>query len=205
MMQKVIVCDLNRCIGCLTCSVACKLENNVPIGLSCIDVIRMGPNPKYEGARFPEVEMYFLPLMCQHCSDPGCIAVCPTEASYKAADGTVLIDREKCTGCRLCIEACPYSLCHYNERENVAEKCTLCHHLVADGKEPMCVSQCAGRALIFGDLDDPKSAASRAVAAAGKDVHHLPDTGNHPMFRYILRKATWRGYFPLSKSLEAIK
>ncbi len=195
-MQHAIICDLNRCIGCLACSVACKMENNVPPGIFYNHVERIGPNPKFDGAGFPDVEMYFLPLMCQHCSDPECISVCPTEASYRADDGTVLIDADKCDGCQLCIDACPYGLRYYNDRENIVEKCTLCNHRVADGKEPMCVTQCVGRALIFGDIDDPQSVVSKAMVAAGDDVYSLPDSGNHPMFRYILRKKSWKGYEP---------
>jgi Fe-S-cluster-containing dehydrogenase component len=192
-MQNAIVFDLNRCIGCLSCSVACKMENDVPIGSFYNKVVRIGPNPRYEGARFPDVEMYFMPVMCQHCADPGCVTACPTEALHIAADGTVLIDTERCDGCRLCIDACPYGLCYYNDEENVVEKCTLCNHLVVQGKDPMCVSQCAGRALAFGDLDDPGSAASAMIAAAGKGVYSLADSGNHPRFKYILRNAKWRG------------
>ena len=192
-MRNGIVCDLNRCIGCLVCSVACKMEHNVPIGSFYNKVLRIGPNPRYEGAQFPDVEMYFLPLMCQHCSVPDCISACPSEAIHKTAGGAVLIDRAACDGCKLCIDACPYDVCYYNERQNVVEKCDMCNHLVVQGKDPTCVSQCAGRALAFGDLDDPDSAVSVMIAAAGKDVYSLSDKGNYPGFKYILRKAKWQG------------
>ena len=192
-MRYAIVTDLNRCIGCLSCSVACKMENNIPIGSFNIKVDRIGPTPKQEGSRFPDVEMYFLPLMCQHCEEPQCVLVCPSEALYKAADGAVLLDSEKCDGCEACIDACPYGLVYFNPRENVAGKCDLCHHRVVRGQVPACVSQCVGRALAFGDLDDPDSPVSAMIADAGKNVYSLSDSGSNPTFRYILRNATWRG------------
>lgn len=191
-MQLAIVCDLNRCVGCLACSVACKMENNIPIGSFYNRILRIGPNPKKAGNQFPDVEMYFLPMMCQHCEDPKCISVCPTQASYRAENGTILIDKEKCIGCQLCLEACPYNVRYYNEETNVVEKCTLCNHLISKGQDPICVTQCAGKARIFGDLDDPNSEASKLIAKNKKNVHSLPDQGNHPSFKYILRDAEWR-------------
>jgi Fe-S-cluster-containing dehydrogenase component len=104
-MQLGIVTDLNRCIGCLACSVACKMENNVAIGSYWNKVLRVGPYLKQAGAQFPDVDMYFLPVMCQHCKDPECVKVCPTRASHKTADGTVLINKEKCLGCQFCVMA----------------------------------------------------------------------------------------------------
>mgnify|MGYP000223014801 CR=1 FL=1 len=89
MTQYAIATDLNRCVGCLACSVTCKVVNDVPIGSYWNKVLRIGPNPKFEGAEFPDVEMYFLPVQCQHCENPECVKVCPTGASRKLADGTV--------------------------------------------------------------------------------------------------------------------
>jgi DMSO reductase iron-sulfur subunit len=192
-MQLGIVTDLNRCVGCLACSVACKMENNVEIGSYYNRVLRIGPNLKHAGAKFPDVEMYFLPVQCQHCKTPACIKVCPTGASHKTADGTVLVDRNKCIGCKLCIKACPYGVRFLNEETKVVEKCTMCAQLVAQKKEPQCVSGCSGRARFFGDLDDPNSVPSKKLKAAGEHAYNLPDEGNHPSFKYILKKAAWRG------------
>ena len=83
MTQYAIATDLNRCVGCLACSVTCKVVNDVPIGSYWNKVLRIGPNPKFEGAEFPDVEMYFLTVQCQHCADPECVKVCPTGASHK--------------------------------------------------------------------------------------------------------------------------
>lgn len=192
-MQYAIVTELNRCIGCLSCSVACKQENNVPIGNFWQNVMRVGPSPINEGDDFPNVEMYFLPVGCQHCADPECVKVCPTGASHKKDDGTVQIDKEKCIGCQFCVMACPYGVRYLNEEVKVVEKCTLCEHLTAEGKDPECVSGCVGLARHFGDLDDPSSEVSKLVAAAGENAYKLKDIGNGPSFVYILNKQKWRG------------
>ena len=107
MTQYAIVTDCNRCIGCLGCSVACKAINGVPTGNFWNKTLRVGPNPTEGGSgNFPDVEMYFMTVSCQHCENPECVKVCPTGASYKDSDGTVQIDKEKCIGCKSCITAC---------------------------------------------------------------------------------------------------
>ena len=151
-------------------------------------VLQIGPTGK-----FPDLEMYYLPVLCQHCKDPQCTKVCPTGASHKREDGIVLIDKEKCIGCRYCTFGCPYGVRYYNEEEGVVEKCTLCAHLVDRGEKPACVKTCVGGARTFGDIDDPNSEISKKIQeAGGKNVHTLADVGNHPSNRYILRKYTWR-------------
>jgi Fe-S-cluster-containing dehydrogenase component len=185
MTQMSIVFDLDRCIACHSC----KQENNVRLGAFWSKVLPMGPYGK-----FPDLEMYWLPVLCQHCKDPQCTKVCPTGASHKSADGIVLIDKEKCIGCRYCTMACPYGVRYYNEEEGVVEKCTLCAHLVERGEEPACVKMCVGKARIFGDIDDPNSEISQKIREAGDNVHTVADVGNQPSVRYILspRIATWR-------------
>ena len=112
-----IITDLNRCTGCLACTVACKAINGVDVGAFWIKTLRIGPNPINEGDEFPNVEMYFLPVQCQHCSNPECVKVCPTEASHVMSDGTVQIDKAKCIGCQFCALACPYGVRYLNEEE----------------------------------------------------------------------------------------
>ena len=218
MTQYAILTDLNRCVGCLGCSVACKVVNGVEIGSFWNKVLRIGPFPDGEGAQFPDVYTYFLPVTCQHCKNPACVAVCPTGASHKLPDGTVQIDKEKCIGCQFCAMACPYGVRYLNETERVVEKCTLCEQKIAQGELPQCVAQCGGRARFFGDLD----AGLDSFVGAGKvsiagdagydavnsefctygeiakpytdsDVHHLPNVGNDPSFLYILRNHEWKG------------
>lgn len=221
MTQYGIVTDLNRCVGCLACTAACKTVNNVPIGNFWIKVLRIGPNPAPSGSgHWPDVETYFLPVQCQHCEDPECVKVCPTEASHKLPDGTVQIDKEKCIGCQFCAMSCPYGVRYLNEEERVVEKCTLCEQKVAQGELPQCVAQCGGRARWFGDyekgietFEDPANPRKKTgddasyQAVHGQrvklkdyvrdwqdvEVHALPDAGNHPVMRYILRERTWHG------------
>ena len=219
MTQNVIVTDLNRCTGCLSCMVACKAFNGVDIGSYWQRVVRVGPTPKYEGAIPPDVEMYFLPIGCQHCVSPECVNVCPTGASQKLEDGTVQIDKEKCIGCQTCISACPYGVRYLNPELNIVEKCTMCQQKVDQGELPVCVAQCSSRARYFGDIEkgienlegpgdyvaigEDKSYASCSAARVKlgdyvepfeeSDIHHLEDFGNDPSFRYILRNRTWQG------------
>lgn len=154
MSRHAIITDLNRCVGCLACSVGCKVQNNVPIGHFWNKVVRMGPVPKEEGGQFPNVEMYFLPLSCQHCANPQCVEVCPTGASYKRDDGVIMIDKDACIGCQACLSACPYGVRYLDEDEGVVQKCNLCADKLDEGQLPQCVTQCGGRARYFGDLDE---------------------------------------------------
>lgn len=204
MTRYSMVIDLNRCVGCMACNTACKTVNDVPIGSFWNKVLRVGPIPKYEGAVFPDTDWYYLPMQCQHCDEPECVKVCPTGASHKAEDGTVQIDKEKCIGCQFCVMSCPYDVRYLNETERVVEKCTMCQQQISQGVLPQCVSQCAGLAKWFGDLDDDPSMLSfkggydstlgevcRDFTDA--DVHHLVDVGNGPSFAYILRGKEWQG------------
>ena len=219
MTQYAIVTDLNKCVGCLACSAACKTVNSVPIGNYWNKTLRIGPTPKEGGSgQYPDIEMYFLTLGCQHCVAPECIKVCPTQASHKRSDGTVQIDKSKCIGCQFCVMACPYGVRYLNETERVVEKCTLCEQKIAVGELPQCVSQCGGRARFFGDVD--KGIASFEAPANGyntdrsyetlyvgnritvaelvkdysdSNLYYLPDVGNKPSFAFILRNRKWQG------------
>lgn len=219
MTQYAIVTDLNRCVGCLACAVACKAVNNVPIGSFWNKVLRIGPNASIQGAQDAASYMYFLPVQCQHCADPECVKVCPTGASHKLEDGTVQIDKSKCIGCQFCAMSCPYGVRYLNEEERVVEKCTLCAQKITQGELPQCVTQCGGRARYFGDLEKgigsfeapaPVDITTKSVdydatvqsrstldaeveEYAESDVYRLPDVGNNPSFVYILRDRTWQG------------
>ena len=220
MTQYAIATDLNRCVDCLACPAACKSANEVPIGNFWNKTLRIGPDPtKGGGGQFPDVELYFLTVQCQHCANPACVEVCPTGASHKLEDGTVQIDKSKCIGCQFCAMACPYGVRYLNEEEGVVEKCTLCEQKIAQGELPQCVAQCGGRARFFGDLEqgiesfeapavgysadrsyDGLYAGNRVTLGelvkdfdAGTDVHHLPNVGNDPCFAFILRNRDWKG------------
>ena len=208
MTQYSIVTDVNRCVGCLACSTACKAVNGVPIGSFWCKTLRIGPNAPIDGVNRADGSdyLYFLTVQCQHCGDPACVQVCPTEASHKLEDGTVQVDKEKCIGCQFCAMACPYGVRYLNEEERVVEKCTLCEQRVAQGELPQCVAQCGGMARFFGDMEKglasfegPELGTSRvklsdfAEPFTDADVHALPNAGNGPSFRYILRKFAWQG------------
>ncbi len=217
MTQYAILTDLNKCVGCLACSVACKTVNGVPIGSFWNKTLRIGPNPKYDGAKMPDMEMYFMTVGCQHCAEPECVKVCPTGASHKLDDGTVQIDKSKCIGCQFCAMSCPYGVRYLNEEERVVEKCTLCEQQISQGELPQCVAQCGARARFFGDVDAGwdtfeapgrllhKDATYEEVHASrvnilkttkpftNDQIHHLPNVGNAPSFAYILRDMDWKG------------
>ena len=203
MTHYTIATDLNRCVGCLACSVACKAINNVPVGNFWNKTLRIGPNPIEGGSgNWPDIELYFMTVSCQHCENPECVHVCPTEASHIVEDGTVQIDKSKCIGCQFCAMACPYGVRYLNEEERVVEKCTLCEQLTAQGGLPQCVTQCAGMARWFGDLDEgldsfrgamDKTLGEFCEPYEESDVHALPDVGNKPAGRYILCRMKWQG------------
>ena len=202
MARYALAIDCNRCVGCMACNGACKMTNNVPIGSFWNKVLRIGPNEPGEG-EVPSHDFYFLPVQCQHCEEPECVKVCPTGASHKLPDGTVQIDKGKCIGCQFCAMSCPYGVRYLNEAEGVVEKCTLCEQKTAQGELPMCVDTCVGLARWFGDMESGdyaqfsgplgKKMGEVVDEFSEEDVHTLPNVGNNPSFRYILRDMTWQG------------
>lgn len=187
------VIDLDRCIGCKGCQVACKLENDIALGSGRNSVKTIGPIGTY-----PNLTMYFLPTMCQHCENPSCVAVCPTGACYQnPEDGVVLIDQDQCIGCMSCKNACPYGVNSLNKELRVMDKCTLCVQSREDGEMPACVRNCSGSALMYGDINDPESAVSKRLKDAGaENIYQLKDFGNKPSVYYILRTAPWQDVLP---------
>lgn len=190
----VMVIDLRKCIGCQACVVACKSENNVPVGVyrTWVQVVETGemvPNPAgsvvTDQGRFePNVKRFSLPRLCNHCDSPPCVEVCPVKATFKREDGLVLIDYPKCLGCGYCINACPYDARFFNPVQQTADKCTFCVQRLDRGLLPACVTSCVGRARIFGDLNDPHSAVAQLIAQ--HPTAHLKSTmGTKPQVYYI--------------------
>jgi tetrathionate reductase subunit B len=157
--QYGMVIDVRRCIGCHACTVACKSEFDLPLGVNRAWV-------EYtEKGEYPNVGRSFLPRLCNHCSEPSCVYVCPTNATYKRdQDGIVVVDQGLCIGCKYCIQACPYGARYQDPIMGWIDKCDFCIHRVAQGLEPSCVNTCVGGARIFGDLSDPDSAVSKLIA-----------------------------------------
>ena len=196
-----LVIDLDICVGCHACAVACKQWNDVgayrpvpdedpygsePLGVwvNRVHTYEVQPDAK------PAMTVHF-PRSCLHCETPDCVTVCPTGASYKRADdGIVLVDEEKCIGCKLCSWACPYGAREYSEKKGVMQKCTLCVDRIynesfeVEDRQPACVAACPTRARHFGDLGDPTSPVSQLVAA--RDGYSLaPEFGFKPVNQYL--------------------
>jgi len=171
--------DTRRCIGCHACSVACKAEFDVPLGgvRSWVEYVEKGD--------YPNVSRNFLPRLCNQCSDPPCVRVCPANATWKREeDGIVVIDPDICIGCKYCVQACPYGARFINPNTGAAEKCDFCLHRVKQGLVPACVNACIGDARIFGDLNDPESRISKMVASNPVTVLRQ-EMGTKPNVFYI--------------------
>ncbi len=162
--------DIAKCIGCGRCANACKKENKVPDGPHTVrtwveryvipregETMVDSPNAGING--FPELpentdilKSFFVPKLCNHCSNPPCVQVCPVGATFQTKDGVILVDEKYCVGCRYCVQACPYGARYIHPTKNVADKCTFCYHRITKGLLPACVEVCPTQARIFGDL-----------------------------------------------------
>jgi len=177
-MKYGFVIDQRKCIGCHACTVACKAEHDMPIGVYRTWV-------KYiEKGAFPNTRRHFLVTRCNHCDDAPCVAICPTKALYKRADGIVDFDRERCIGCKSCMQACPYDALYIDPESHTAAKCNYCAHRVDQGLQPACVIVCPVQAIIAGDLDDPYSEIARLVGRESVRVRR-PEQGTRPKVYYI--------------------
>ena len=177
-MKYAFVIDQRKCIGCHACTVACKAEHDVPIGVYRTWV-------KYiEKGEFPNSRRYFLVNRCNHCDDAPCVAICPTKALYKRDDGIVDFDANRCIGCKSCMQACPYDALYIDPYSHTAAKCNYCAHRTELGMEPACVVVCPERAIIAGDLHNPESEIARIVAREPVRVRK-PEQGTGPNVYYL--------------------
>ena len=226
--------DVGACIGCRRCLHACKLENNTPdapSNIEWIDLFEMdnsrpvtevdGIPPKDSNKKYldsPKKGFWYLSFNCFHCEDPPCTKVCPTGATYKDSDGLVLVNYDKCIGCRFCLAACPYNARHFNwwspknpetrtspidgslvplnpkvplRPKGVVEKCTFCAHRIRAGNPiPRCVEICPKTARHFGDLNDPNSEVSILLKTVR--THRVrEDLNTRPMLYYFTRGVKW--------------
>ena len=205
-----MVVDLGRCVGCQTCTIACKMENGLPPGTLWRTVLDV------ESGAFPDVQRQFFPLTCMHCADPPCHDACPTTATKVRADGIVWIDNDLCIGCGSCVVACPYRARHLvateryyfgdatppelatydRERVGICTKCHFCFHKFDDAPAgarpgvdpeytPSCAASCIADAIRFGDLEDPDSTVARMVAAAPQAARMLEHLETQPSVYHL--------------------
>ena len=178
MGQYAFVLDQTRCIGCHACTVACKVEHGVELGVFRTWV-------KYvERGEFPNTRRHFSVLRCNHCTDAPCVEICPVTALYKRGDGIVDFDPERCIGCKACLNACPYDALYIDPNSQTAAKCNFCAHRVDNGLKPSCEVVCPVGAIISGDVDDPESEVSRLLGTAPSQVR-APEQGTGPNIYYL--------------------
>lgn len=170
--------DLQTCIGCHACSVACKAEFDVPLG-AFRDTVHY-----VEEGSYPDVTRHFVPVLCNQCEDAPCLNACPTGAIVRREDGEVMIDEGDCNVNRFCMSACPYGAIYIDEDKNVAQKCTFCEHRTAESRQPACVDACPTNCRIFGDLDDPDSEIASRIAA-NRTRTWKETEGTRPRVSYI--------------------
>lgn len=176
--------DTRRCFGCHACEVACKAENDVPLG----SYIRQTIYHDYEKAP-GKVARVMVPMACQHCEDAPCLKACPCGALHKGPGGTVQVDYDSCSGHASCKDACPYGAIYIDPVANQAIKCHNCTHRVDVGMEPACVSTCPSEALYFGDLNDPESQISKLqtrLEDEGKLEVLRPEKGTRPRMKFVI-------------------
>lgn len=177
--------DLERCIGCHACSVACKVENSVPLGnfrtkVYYYDFAAINPFNKKE-----TMKRAFLPSLCMQCEDAPCLKACEQKAITRDADGIVRINESLCDSDRACIKACPYGAIHLDPVSNVADKCDFCSHRLEADMLPACVEVCPADVFAFGDLNDPASSINAFNKEHGKELSVLkPEEKTRPAVKY---------------------
>ncbi|HHB12653.1 MAG TPA: 4Fe-4S dicluster domain-containing protein [Chromatiales bacterium] len=205
MTQLALVIDLNVCVGCHACVTSCKEWNTSGWAGPLADFSPYGPDPHgtffnrvqtFEVGEYPHTTVVHFPKSCLHCEEPPCVPVCPTGASYKREeDGIVLVDYDKCIGCKYCSWACPYGARELDEHQKVMKKCTLCVDRIYDEslpeaeRKPACVLACPTNARLFGDVHDPYSQVSVAIREQG-GYTLMPEWGTKPANHYLPRRRT---------------
>jgi Fe-S-cluster-containing dehydrogenase component/formate-dependent nitrite reductase membrane component NrfD len=170
--------DLRKCIGCHACTIACKSEHDIPVGVNRCWVKTV------EKGTFPDTRRFFFPVLCNQCTDAPCVRICPTRALFRRRDGIVDLHGDSCIGCRACMEACPYDQLFIDPNTHTAEKCNFCANRVENQLLPACVSVCPTECRIFGDLEDPTSEVAQIVQREAFTVRK-PEKGTGPRIFYL--------------------
>jgi Fe-S-cluster-containing dehydrogenase component len=169
--------QVDKCIGCARCVEACKEENGVPKepfffrtwveryiipkeGETIVQNVSL-KNGNVDPMEKDILRSFFVPKLCNQCDNPPCVQVCPVGATFKTEDGVVLIDDNRCIGCRYCVQACPYGARYIHPEKQTADKCTFCYHRITKGLLPACVEVCPTQARIFGDVKSTASPLTR--------------------------------------------
>ncbi len=207
-----VAIDVRRCLdlpGCVKCVAACNRAHNVPALDDARHEVKWIWRQRFEdlfrssGASLADAfKGKAIPALCNHCDNPPCVRVCPTQATWKRADGIVMMDWHRCIGCRYCMAACPYGSRSFNwvdprphvaalnpdfptRTKGVVEKCNLCEERLAVGKPPACVEVCPQKALVFGNLNDPESPI-RSLLRSRFSVQRKPELGTRPQIYYVI-------------------
>jgi len=182
--------DIEKCIGCGSCMTACIAENNVPQpfyyrtwveryavkhdGEVVVQLISKDGQPVRDELNERSVlRSFYVPKLCNHCEHPPCVQVCPVGATFQSPEGVVLVDDQRCIGCRYCIQACPYGARYLHPATMTADKCTFCYHRLAKDLLPACVEVCPTQARVFGDLESTASPLTRLIRM--NKIHVLKD------------------------------
>ena len=205
--------DATKCIGCLRCVEACKTENDVPRNANQfrtwveryvklegeehvridsqqdpVNIAASGSQKEFRFAnRYKDAKVdkaFFVPKLCNQCTHPACVQVCPVGATYRTKDGVILVDHDYCIGCRYCVQACPYGARYFDEGRGVTDKCTWCYHRITKGLQPACVEVCPVGARVFGDQLDKDSPVSKFIRDNRVQVLK-PESGNAPNVFYV--------------------
>jgi len=208
-----MVIDVRRCVaaeGCRACIAACHRTHNVPAISDVRHEVKWIWKEPFERAFAVDepdsvpvaVRGGLVPVFCNHCDNPPCVRVCPTQATWARSDGIVSIDAHRCIGCRYCVAACPYGSRSFNwldpqpflarplsrypaRTRGVVEKCNLCEERLGEGRRPACVEACPGCAMVFGDLRDPSSDVRRAIRER-YSIRRKPELGTRPQVYYLV-------------------
>ena len=177
-MKYGFIIDNRKCIGCHACTTACKSEHDVPVGVNRTWVKQV------EKGTFPDTRRLFSVMRCNHCTDAPCVEICPTEALYTRDDGIVDFDKDRCIGCKSCMQACPYDALYIDPETMTAAKCNYCAHRIDVGLEPACVNVCPEHAIISGDMEDPNTEIAQLLARQPVKSRK-PEKATEPNLFYI--------------------